>query len=78
MTLLFWHNAYDDLPKDDSPKIVITLAKSGNVSWNRAYWDGLCWHGSGSMSNVRFWADVADKNDMETLFMYLNKKLKGD
>ena len=52
-----WNDALYELPKDDNVKLVICVTKAGKVSWNRAYYDGKFWHGSGSMSNVTYWAD---------------------
>lgn len=48
----------ENVPADDTIKIVITETKSGRVDFNRAYYDGTSWHGSGSMSNVIMWAGL--------------------
>lgn len=58
-TLIFY-DVNDALPPqgDDSMKIVITETQKGKIDYNRAYWDGRWWHGSGSMSNVKYWASM--------------------
>lgn len=49
---LHW-NAFPDIaPGTDEMMLVICKTKAGVYSWNRAWFDGHYWHGSGSMSNV--------------------------
>lgn len=59
MSILNWRHPDEDLPKTNEQVIVITETKSGRIGWNRAYWDGTFWHGSGSMANVIAWAEIA-------------------
>lgn len=60
--LLEWTPVTKALPKDDSIKAVTCVTTKGVRSWNRAYWDGISWHGSGSMSNVIAWKDIEPFN----------------
>lgn len=70
--ITFHYVSRGDLPAagDLNVKAVITETKSGRVSWNRAYYDGQFWHGSGSMSNVIAWADMDDV--CSTVLFYLS------
>ena len=57
-TSLEWFKYPDNEPTDDTLKLVITKTKAGTYGWNRAWYDGKYWHGSGSMSGVLAWADL--------------------
>lgn len=62
--LLF--NQYPGIaPGNTDIKLVICKNKKGELSWNRAYYDGKSWHGSGSVSRSRVvaWATI-NKGDI--------------
>lgn len=56
---LHFYSPEERLPADEELKIVICKTQKGFVSWNRAYYDGHWWHGSGSLSNVIAWASFS-------------------
>lgn len=57
-TTLEWFKFPENEPTDEDLKLVLTKTKAGVYGWNRAYYDGTYWHGSGSMSGVLAWADL--------------------
>lgn len=56
--MIRWMDADKTAPTNREIKIVTTENKRGFRSWNRAYYDGEDWHGTGSMSGVIAWADL--------------------
>lgn len=55
---LIFRSFPENVPEDETIKIVITETKSGRIDFNRAYYDGNYWHGSGSISKVIMWAGL--------------------
>jgi hypothetical protein len=53
-----WFSVKDVLPTDDEKKLVITQTQKGVRGFNLAYYDNVGWHGMGSMSNVLYWANL--------------------
>ena len=54
--IIVWIPVIEQLPDNDEIKLVTCKTQKGVLNVNRAYYDGICWHGSGSMSNVTAWA----------------------
>lgn len=54
-----WISVSDRMPENDHTMAVRTVTQKGVVSWNRAWWDGEFWHGSGSMANVTHWMPIS-------------------
>ena len=46
------------LPEDDKIVAVTAVTKKGVRSWNRAFYDGATWHGSGSMAGAVAWMEI--------------------
>ena len=68
-----FHSVKEELPKDEEIKIVITESKSGRITWNRAWFDGQFWHGSGSMAGVTFWGSL-DPADCERTLRFQTRE----
>lgn len=56
---LHFYSPAERVPNDMSLKIVVCRTKKGILTWNRAYYDGRFWVGSGSMSGVIAWASFS-------------------
>ena len=54
-----WIPVSERMPENDHTMAVRTVTQKGVVSWNRAWWDGEFWHGSGSMANVTHWMPIS-------------------
>ena len=54
-----WIPVSERMPENDHTMAVRTVTRKGVVSWNRAWWDGEFWHGSGSMANVTHWMPIS-------------------
>lgn len=55
-----WIPCGERLPEDDRMVLVTCQTKRGIRSVNRAYYDGMFWHGSGSMSRVIAWQPLPE------------------
>lgn len=55
-----WFSVAERLPEDDDMVLVTCQTKKGVRSVNRAYYDGIFWHGIGSMSGVVAWMPLPD------------------
>ena len=55
-----WIPVENALPEADSMVLVTCRTKKGIMSVNRAYCDGMFWHGTGSMSGVIAWRPLPD------------------
>lgn len=53
-----WIPVTQALPETDEIVAVTAVTKKGIKSWNRAYYDGTTWHGSGSMAGVTAWMKI--------------------
>ena len=53
-----WIPVTEMLPEDEEIYAVRCVLKSGKVSWNRAWYDGMTWHGSGSFAQVTHWMKI--------------------
>lgn len=55
-----WIPVEERLPEDDDMVLVTCQTKKGVRSVNRAYYDGIFWHGIGSMSGVVAWRPLPE------------------
>ena len=55
---LTWISVEERMPENDEIVAIRCVTKKGAVSWNRAYWDGNFWHGSGSFAGVTHWMAI--------------------
>lgn len=55
-----WIPCGERLPEDDRMVLVTCQTKRGIRGVNRAYYDGMFWHGSGSMSRVIAWQPLPE------------------
>lgn len=55
-----WIPVDERLPEDERMVLVTCQTKKGIRSTNRAYYDGMFWHGSGSMSGVTAWQPLPE------------------
>lgn len=60
-----WHPYPAEKPEDDRMLLVTCRTKSGNKNVNRAYFDGISWHGNGSMAGVIAWMDMPEPYEEE-------------
>ena len=51
------------MPEHDVIVLVTCRSKKGSLSVNRAYYDGISWHGSGSMAEVIAWMPLPEPYD---------------
>ena len=54
-----WISVEDRLPETDEVMAIRCVTKKGVVSWNRAWYDGQFWHGSGSFAGVTHWMPIS-------------------
>lgn len=54
-----WISVKERMPETEETMAVICRRKDGKVSWNRAWWDGQFWHGSGSFADVTHWMPIS-------------------
>lgn len=54
-----WISVSDRMPETDKIVAIRCVTKKGVVTWNRAYWDGKFWHGSGSFAGVTHWMRIS-------------------
>ena len=55
-----WIPVEEKLPEDDDMVVITCRTKKGVRSVNRAYYDGIFWHGIGSMSGVVAWMPLPE------------------
>ena len=53
-----WISVEDGMPETEVTMAVVCRKKDGTRSWNRAWWDSSCWHGSGSFAAVTHWMPI--------------------
>lgn len=52
-----WTSINEGLPELDKRVLVVCETKEGKRNINLAYWDGIAWHGNGSMAGVTHWME---------------------
>jgi len=53
-----WIPVSERLPEDEEIYLVRVILKNGRVNWNRAWYDGMTWHGSGMVPEVTHWMKI--------------------
>ena len=53
-----WIPCTERMPDTEEVVAVVCQKKDGRRSWNRAFWDGRFWHGSGSFAAVTHWMRI--------------------
>ncbi len=53
-----WIPVTERLPEDEEIYAVRVILRNGRVNWNRAWYDGMTWHGSGMVPEVTHWMKV--------------------
>ena len=53
-----WIPVTERLPEDEEIYAVRVILKNGRVNWNRAWFDGMTWHGSGMVPEVTHWMKI--------------------
>lgn len=53
-----WIPVTERLPEDEEIYAVRVILKNGRVNWNRAWYDGMTWHGSGMVPEVTHWMKI--------------------
>ena len=58
-----WISVADRMPENDDIMAIRCVTKKGAVTWNRAWYDGQFWHGSGSFAEVTHWMPIDTKTE---------------
>lgn len=60
-----WIPVTEAMPDHGEIVAVRCQPKKGAPTWNRAYWDGKFWHGSGSFAAVTHWMRISTEIENE-------------
>ena len=54
-----WIPVSERMPENEEIMAVRCVTQKGVVTWNRAWYDGQFWHGSGSFAGVTHWMPIS-------------------